>query len=362
MGATARTLDTTYSGGYVALGGEYALFPQLASSLGLRSFLRARVGVYDAHTDYDGTFEQDFDQAFAAVEPISSRLSLSDDKATVIAGLSFETRKQFGPRTSLSLLSEYEWYSSVPDMRYNDADEFQEGVLPGKIEGTRIDYDDVFGMRTMLTLKISLGPAILYKPQHPPVQPLQPGLRQEGKEGKTGTTTPAPTEAAGRQLPSDLFKKDASQCNCGAFVTNLVSNAELGNMDKMHLAAFQATYTKRADQTKPKVGDVVVYGYVPEGDTWFEHMALVVKANGEVKVIGISKKGGKIVLSSVKGQWLESSSVTYFTPKAGVADTTAEQKTAKEKDAAYQNDKTEANKAAADKAWADLVNKALTPK
>jgi hypothetical protein len=81
-----ETLDTTYYGGFIAIGGEYSLFPQLASSLGLRSFVKARVGVYDAHTDYDGHFEQTFDEVFAVVEPISSKLSLSDDKAAALVG------------------------------------------------------------------------------------------------------------------------------------------------------------------------------------------------------------------------------------------------------------------------------------
>jgi hypothetical protein len=164
-GLYKENLDTTYYGAFIAVGGEYSLFPQLASSLGLRSFIKARVGVYDAHTDYDGHFEQDFDEVFAAIEPISSRLSLSDDKATVIGGLSFETRKQFGPRTSLSLLSEYEWYSSVPEMRYNHTDAFPGGALPGKVDGTKIDYDSAFATRTMLRLNIGLGPSTLYTPQ-----------------------------------------------------------------------------------------------------------------------------------------------------------------------------------------------------
>jgi hypothetical protein len=121
-----------------ALGGEYSLFPQLASNWGLRSFLTARVGVYDAHTDYDGHFEQNFNPVFAPLEPISSRLSMSDDIAAVIAGLSFETRKQLGPRTSLSLLSEYEWYSDVPEMRYNDTDAFPGVFCPAKSTAPRL--------------------------------------------------------------------------------------------------------------------------------------------------------------------------------------------------------------------------------
>lgn len=94
------------------------------------------------------------------------------------------------------------------------------------------------------------------------------------------------------------------------FVTNIVGNAELGITDPKHMSEFEKTYKQVDDQTKPKVGDVVVYVYAPKAPTWFEHMALVVQANGETKVIGISKKGGKILLTSVKGQWDPGSSAT----------------------------------------------------
>jgi hypothetical protein len=164
-GRYRENLDTTYYGGYLALGGEYSLFPNVASSLGLRSFIKAQVGVYDAHTDYDAVFDLNFDSSLGTIDPISSRLSLSDNKAAVIAGLSFETTKQLGPRTSLSLLSEYEWYSSVPDMHYNDTDIFPGGVLPGKVDGTKIDYDSAFATRTTLRLHIGLGSSTLYAGQ-----------------------------------------------------------------------------------------------------------------------------------------------------------------------------------------------------
>jgi hypothetical protein len=73
----------------------------------------------------------------------------------VIAGVRLETRKQFTPRTSLSLVSSYEFYSWVPDMRYFD---------PGAgIDATRIDDGSAWSTRTMLQLNIGLGPAGLYK-------------------------------------------------------------------------------------------------------------------------------------------------------------------------------------------------------
>ena len=70
----------------------------------------------------------------------------------MIAGIAFETRKQFGPRVSLSLLSEYDWYFSVPRMRY------AQGV--GGV--TTIDDDSALATRTTLRLNIGLGSAALY--------------------------------------------------------------------------------------------------------------------------------------------------------------------------------------------------------
>lgn len=148
-------LDTTYAGGYLSLGGEYKLNlfgTGLWDRLGLRSFFTAHVGVYHVDTDYDGFY------APVGLGQASSRLSLSDEDAAVIAGLKLETRKQLSPRTSLSLYSEYEYYSWAPEMRYNDADNGFDGI----VDGTRIDDDDAFASRTSLRLNIGLGPDPLY--------------------------------------------------------------------------------------------------------------------------------------------------------------------------------------------------------
>jgi hypothetical protein len=148
-----ETLDTTYYGGYFTIGGEYSLFPALYGGLGLRSFIDLHAGIYDANVDYNGNF--------AGRGIGGSRLGLSDDRAAFIGGVKFETRKQFSPRTSLSLLSEYDWYSYVPDMRYNDGD----GKANGIVNGTRITDGDAFSERTSLRLNIGLGPSRLYAPQ-----------------------------------------------------------------------------------------------------------------------------------------------------------------------------------------------------
>lgn len=148
-----ETLDTTYYGAYITFGGEYSLFPALYSGWGLRSFIDLHAGIYGADADYSGRF--------TGKGIGGSSLGLSDDEVAFIGGVKFETRKQFGARTSLSLLSEYDWYSWVPAMRYNDGD----GPAKGIVNRTHITDDDAFSQRTSLRLNIGLGPARLYAPQ-----------------------------------------------------------------------------------------------------------------------------------------------------------------------------------------------------
>jgi hypothetical protein len=145
-----ENLDTTYTGGYVGIGGEYSLgflgAGGLYDRLGLRSFVSLRTGLYNADTDYDGRF-------FFNGLPSNSRISRSNDDLAFIGTLSFETRKQIGTRTSLSLWTDYEYISSVPEMRYNN----------GSGQPTRISDDGVFASRTMLQLNIGFGPSQLYQ-------------------------------------------------------------------------------------------------------------------------------------------------------------------------------------------------------
>jgi hypothetical protein len=142
-------LNTTYVGGYIGIGGEYSFgfIPGVKSvgglydRLGLRTFVSLRGGLYDAETDYDGRFL-----------PTNSKISMSNDDLAFIGTVSLETRKQIGARTSLSLWTDYEYISSVPQMRYDN----------GTGKPTRIDSDDVFASRTMLRLNIGFGPSQLY--------------------------------------------------------------------------------------------------------------------------------------------------------------------------------------------------------
>lgn len=151
-------LDTTYAGGYIGIGGEYSFgfIPFVGSAvkgvggiydrLGLRTFINLRAGLYNAETDYNGRF------SFNDI-PFNSRISQSDDELAFIGTVSLETRKQIGMRSSLSLWTDYEYISSVPEMRYDN----------GSDRLTRIDDDAVFASRTMLRLNIGLGPAQLYE-------------------------------------------------------------------------------------------------------------------------------------------------------------------------------------------------------
>ena len=118
----------------------------LYDRLGLRTFINLRGGLYNAETDYDGLFS-----------PFNSKISQSNDELAFIGTVSLETRKQIGMRSSLSLWTDYEYISSVPEMRYNN----------GSGRPTQIDDDGIFASRTMLRLNIGLGPAALY-PAPPP--------------------------------------------------------------------------------------------------------------------------------------------------------------------------------------------------
>jgi hypothetical protein len=62
-----------------------------------------------------------------------------------------ETRKQVGPRISLSLWTDHEYISSVPKVLYADDN-----------RPTRIDDEGIFASRTMLRLNIGLGSQQLY--------------------------------------------------------------------------------------------------------------------------------------------------------------------------------------------------------
>ena len=149
-----ETLDTTYTGGYIGVGGEYSFgFVPVVGKwlkgqggildrLGFRTYLNATAGFYNASTDYTGNF----------TGPVATRTSRSDDDFAFIGTLSLETRKQLSGRTSVSLWTDYEYISSVPSMHYSN----------GPTDATRISHTDAFATRTMLRLNIGLGSDQLY--------------------------------------------------------------------------------------------------------------------------------------------------------------------------------------------------------
>ena len=154
---TRRALDTTYYGGYIGFGGEYSFgfipgvknVGGLYDRLGLRTFINVTAGLYYANTDYDGHFAFDF---FALRRPSSK---ICPSRAT-ISPLSAPSRSRPASRsalrTSLSLWTDYEYISSVPEMRYAEV----------RAAPTRIGDDDAFATRTMLRLNIGLGSQQLY--------------------------------------------------------------------------------------------------------------------------------------------------------------------------------------------------------
>lgn len=155
-------LDTRYYGVYAAWGRDFEqlLFKDLWQRLGLQSSFRLHGGIYYADTDYEGR-QADSSTLFAP--DTDANLSLSNDDVAFIGGLTLETRKRIGQRTSLTLRSVYEYYSYVPEMVYNTVDlpTFTSGL--GFQNGTVINDDDAFSMRTSLRLNIGLGPRELYR-------------------------------------------------------------------------------------------------------------------------------------------------------------------------------------------------------
>ncbi len=156
-------LDTRYTGAYAAWGGDYSIpfLSSLTNGMGLRSSFLLRGGVYYADTDYSGRLTT-AGSTFTA----TSALSLSDSDVAFIGGLVLETRKRIGRRATLSLKSEYEYYSYVPEMAYNQGDNrpgFPTNLANGQI-GTRIGSDDAFSARTSLRLTIKLGPDSVMEP------------------------------------------------------------------------------------------------------------------------------------------------------------------------------------------------------
>jgi len=108
-------LNTTYYGGYIASVASIALAFLVPAACGRASG--------SAPISRPGPVSMTPRPTMTASLPSNSSRSLSKDDLAFIGSVSFETRKQFGPRTSLSLWSDYEYISSVPEMRADWLDE-----------------------------------------------------------------------------------------------------------------------------------------------------------------------------------------------------------------------------------------------
>lgn len=162
-GSTAtykEVLDTRYYGVYAAWGSEYSIpfLSGITSGIGIQSSFQLRGGVYFADADYSGRLT-------GGGGALNSSLSLSDNDLAFIGGLVLETTKRIGRRMALSLKSEYEYYSYVPEMAYNTVDTAPGAVLGngGGQVGTRLGNDDAFSARTSLRLTIKLGPDSVFE-------------------------------------------------------------------------------------------------------------------------------------------------------------------------------------------------------
>lgn len=160
VSAYSETLDTRYYGAYAAWGGTYSpvILKGLWERLGLQSSFRVQGGLYNAQTNYDGQLISNLGTG------ATSALKLSEDNAAFIGGVTLQTSMPVGRRTKVSLKSEYEYYSYVPEMAYNQQD------LRGQFlnnangqAGTAIGEDDAYSMRTSLRLTIGLGTSELYR-------------------------------------------------------------------------------------------------------------------------------------------------------------------------------------------------------
>ena len=156
-----ENLNTTYSGAYLAWGGN--LSPILLNSWGIETAFRLQGGIYYAHTNYDGQLTNSGAIIGGGGDP-SGALTLSHDNAAFIGGATLEARKRITKRAMLSLKGEYEYYSYVPQMIYNTANlgpNPQRG--PDRQFGTFIENSHASSLRASLRLTIGLGPDELYK-------------------------------------------------------------------------------------------------------------------------------------------------------------------------------------------------------
>ena len=126
--------DTGYLGGYIGAGGKLPLGGGFALAVD------GDVGVYWAHTDYDGRYISS--GAAIATTNLDQSLTLDRDTSAIIASLKVGLDKDFGAFRA-GLFGRGEYYSYAPEMNYNDV----EGVVApvgGSNNGTSIGRGDAW--------------------------------------------------------------------------------------------------------------------------------------------------------------------------------------------------------------------------
>ena len=147
----SESLTTNYYGGYV--GAELELGEPAVSGFGgsgLTTNLFAKGGIYFADTQYDGSLTGFADQ----------KLSLNSGDTAFIGSVGFETTLPLAPNIHISLVGKAEYYSFVPEMRYNQIDEaafFGIVQQANGQDGTVIGNSDAFSGSLMLRLIVELG-------------------------------------------------------------------------------------------------------------------------------------------------------------------------------------------------------------
>ncbi|MCC7251991.1 hypothetical protein [Hyphomicrobium sp.] len=129
------TLDedngTGYLGGYVGAGSTLPL------GAGFVLTIDAEVGVYWAHTEYDGQYTS------AGMVGVAQSLSLERDEAAAVAALKLGFEKDFGS-FQVAVFGRGEYYSYAPEMRYNEIDRVGGVALGGIRDGTTIGDGDAW--------------------------------------------------------------------------------------------------------------------------------------------------------------------------------------------------------------------------
>lgn len=155
IGVLDEDIDTHYYGAFAGLLARFALGPSL------NLVVDAEGGLYYAHTDYRGRYNQtetDLVTSTAALT-FSQSLSLDDSSAAAIGRLKVELEKDFGGVAVAGFVMG-EWYSYAPKLRYNNTDSGAgNNVIEGINSGTRIDHGQATAFTVGGRLTVPIGGA-----------------------------------------------------------------------------------------------------------------------------------------------------------------------------------------------------------